>query len=35
MVSAGEKTGLIKSEFLILNKKKFDKEVIALLKKTM
>jgi hypothetical protein len=35
MVSAGEKTGLIKSEFLIINKKKFDKEVIALLKKTL
>lgn len=34
MVGAGEKNGLIKSEFLVLNKKKFDKDVIALIKKT-
>jgi len=34
MVGAGEKTGLIRSEFLVLNKKKFDKNVIAFIKKT-
>lgn len=34
MVSNGEKSGLIKSEFLILNRKKFDGSVVALLKKT-
>jgi len=34
MVQAGEKTGLIKSKFLILDEKKFDKGVFALLKKT-
>jgi hypothetical protein len=33
MVGAGEKSGLIKSEFLVLNKKKFDKDVAALIKK--
>jgi len=33
MVGAGEKNGLIKSEFLVLNKKKFDKDVVALIKK--
>jgi hypothetical protein len=35
MVSAGEKNGLIKSEFMILNRKKFDRKVIALIKKTV
>jgi hypothetical protein len=34
-VAAGEKNGLIKSEFLVLNRKKFGREVIALIKKTM
>ena len=34
MVGLGEKTGLIRSEFLVLNKKKFDKNVIAFIKKT-
>lgn len=34
MVGAGEKNGLIKSEFIVLNKKKFDGDVIALIKKT-
>jgi hypothetical protein len=34
MVGEGEKTGLIRSEFLVLNKKKFDKNVIAFIKKT-
>jgi len=34
LVKSGEKTGLISSEFLILNSKKFDKGVIALIKKT-
>jgi len=33
MVAVGEKTGLIKSEFVVLNKKKFDKDVAALIKK--
>jgi len=35
MVSAGEKSGLIKSEFLILDRKKFGKDVIALIRKTI
>jgi len=34
MVKAGEKTGLIKSKFLILDGKKFDKGIFALLKKS-
>jgi hypothetical protein len=34
MVGAGEKNGLIKSEFLVLDRKKFDKDVSALIKKT-
>jgi hypothetical protein len=34
MVGAGEKNGSIKSEFVVLNKKKFDGNVIALIKKT-
>ena len=34
MVGAGEKNGAIKSEFVVLNKKKFDRNVIALIKKT-
>ncbi|GBU29166.1 hypothetical protein R84B8_02730 [Treponema sp. R8-4-B8] len=34
MVKAGEKNGLIKSEFMVLNRKKFDKDVVALIKKT-
>jgi len=34
MVGAGEKNGSIKSEFVVLDKKKFDGNVIALLKKT-
>jgi len=34
MVGAGEKNGAIKSEFVVLDKKKFDGNVIALLKKT-
>jgi hypothetical protein len=34
MVGAGEKDGLIKSEFLVLDRKKFDKDVAALIKKT-
>jgi len=34
MVGAGEKSGFIKSEFMVLNKKKFDKNVIAFIKKT-
>jgi hypothetical protein len=33
MVSAGERSGLIKSEFLILDRKKFDRDVVALIKK--
>jgi hypothetical protein len=34
MVGAGEKNGVIKSEFVVLNKKRFDRNVIALIKKT-
>jgi len=34
MVGAGEKIGLIKSKFTVLNKKKFDIDVITLIKKT-
>jgi len=34
MVGAGEKNGSIKSEFVVLNKKIFDKDIIALIKKT-
>jgi hypothetical protein len=34
MVAAGEKNALLKSEFLILNMGKFDRELIALIKKT-
>jgi len=33
MVSAGVKSGLIKSEFLVLNRKKFDNKVIAIIRK--
>jgi hypothetical protein len=35
MVYEGEKNGLIKSEFLFISKKKFDRKVIALIKKTI
>jgi len=34
MVGSGEKNGLIKSKFMVLNKKKFNRDVIALIKKT-
>jgi hypothetical protein len=34
MVGAGEKNGSIKSEFVVLDKKKFDGSVVALIKKT-
>ena len=34
MVGAGQKNGLIKSEFRVLDRKKFDKNDIALIKKT-
>jgi len=34
MVGAGEKNGFIKSEFMVLNRDKFNKDVIALIKKT-
>jgi hypothetical protein len=34
MAGAGEKNAVLKSEFLILNKGKFDRELIALIKKT-
>jgi len=35
MVGAGQKNGLIKSEFKVLDRKKFDKGVISLIKKTL
>jgi hypothetical protein len=34
MAGAGEKRGVIKSEFLILDKKKFGRDIIAIVKKT-
>jgi len=34
MVGAGKKNGLIKSKFMVLNKDKFNRDVIALIKKT-